>query len=104
MQIYCILNGMLQITNLRKSFALPEGGTLPILDVPEFSVAAGEQMVLVGKSGSGKTTLLHIIAGIAAADSGSILIDGEDLVTLPEWRRDQVRANKLGYVFQTFNL
>ena len=54
---------MLSLENVKKSFVEPGGGRLPILDVAGFQVAAGEQMVLVGRSGSGKTTLLHLIAG-----------------------------------------
>lgn len=95
---------MLSLQNVKKSFAEPGGGTLPILDVPQFHVAAGEQMVLVGRSGSGKTTLLHLIAGISRPNSGSIRIDGVDITRLPEAGRDRFRADKIGYVFQTFNL
>jgi ABC-type lipoprotein export system ATPase subunit len=95
---------MLALQNVKKSFVEPGGGILPILDVPSFHVAAGEQMVLVGRSGSGKTTLLHLIAGISRPDSGSIRIDGIDIARLPEAGRDRFRADKLGYVFQTFNL
>ena len=95
---------MLKIQNLKKSFRLPEGGVLPILDVPLFTIAAGEQVVLIGESGGGKTTLLHAIAGIITIDSGSISIDGIETTKLSEQGRDRVRAAKLGYVFQTFNL
>jgi putative ABC transport system ATP-binding protein len=95
---------MLQLRNVKKSYAEPDGGRLPILDIPAFEVRNGEQMVLVGKSGCGKTTLLHTIAGITRADSGQILIDGIDISRLSEAGVDKVRAAKLGYVFQTFNL
>ncbi len=95
---------MLQIQNLKKTFSQPNGQSLPILDIPSFALAAGEQTVLLGKSGGGKTTLLHIIAGITRGDSGSVTIDGIDMSTLSEAGRDRVRAAKIGYVFQTFNL
>jgi putative ABC transport system ATP-binding protein len=95
---------MLTLENVRKSFAEPGGGRLAILDVPRFHVATGEQMVLVGRSGSGKTTLLHLIAGISRPEEGTIRIDNVDIVRLPEAGRDRFRADKLGYVFQTFNL
>lgn len=95
---------MLELRDIKKSYLEPDGNTLPILDIPQFQVAAGEQMVLVGKSGSGKTTLLHVIAGITRADSGQIVIDGINLATLSEAGVDKVRAAKIGYVFQTFNL
>jgi ABC-type lipoprotein export system ATPase subunit len=95
---------MLTLENVKKSFMEPGGGVLPILNVRKFQVAAGEQMVLVGRSGSGKTTLLHLIAGISRPDEGTIRIDGTDIVRLPEAGRDRFRADKIGYVFQTFNL
>ncbi len=95
---------MLHLTNVCKTYVEPGGGSLPILDIPEFKLDAGEQMVLVGRSGSGKTTLLHIIAGITRADSGKVVINGIDIVPLHEAGRDRFRAHHLGYVFQTFNL
>ena len=95
---------MLKITELKKSFQLPDGANLPVLDVPSFQIAPGEQVVLIGDSGGGKSTLLHCIAGIMAPDSGSIRIDGIEINKLSEAGRDRVRAAKFGYVFQTFNL
>ncbi len=95
---------ILSLRDVRKSFVEPGGNRLPILNIASFDVAAGEQMVLIGRSGSGKTTLLHVIAGISRPDSGVVQIDGTDIVALPEANRDRFRAAKLGYVFQTFNL
>ena len=95
---------MLSIENLKKSYAEPNGERLPILDVPEYALAEGEQAVLVGRSGCGKTTLLHSITGIGSVDSGKITIDGLDITRLHESGRDRFRAEKMGYVFQTFNL
>ena len=62
---------MLHLKDIRKSYVEPDGTVLNILDIPDFRVAAGEQVVLMGQSGSGKTTLLHIIAGIGRPDSGA---------------------------------
>lgn len=95
---------MLQLTNLTKSFRTPDGGELKVLDVEKFSMAAGEQTILLGESGGGKTTLLHCIAGIMAPTSGSIMLDGVELTRLSEAGRDRMRAAKIGYVFQSFNL
>ncbi len=95
---------MLLLKDLEKSFVEPDGTQLPILNIAEFRVSAGEQMVIVGRSGCGKTTLLHIIAGITRADQGMVQIDGLDIVRLSEAGRDQFRAQNIGYVFQTFNL
>jgi ABC-type lipoprotein export system ATPase subunit len=95
---------MLYLKDVKKAYRDPDGTLLPVLDVAEFHVAPGEQMVLVGQSGSGKTTLLHIIAGISRPDSGSVRVDGIDLALLNEAECDRFRAERIGYVFQTFNL
>lgn len=95
---------MLQLTNVKKSFVEPDGGKLPILDIPDFRVAAGEQIALVGRSGCGKTTLLHIIAGITRPDSGVVQVNGLDITRLSEPATDRFRAGNIGYIFQTFNL
>ena len=95
---------MLAIQVLRKSYPNPNGGVSEIVNIPEFSLAAGEQLALRGESGSGKTTFLHLIAGILAPDTGKIQIDGVDMASLAEAGRDRLRAAKLGYIFQTFNL
>ena len=95
---------MLAVADLRKSFQSPEGGSAEIVHVPAFALAAGEQLALRGESGSGKTTFLHLIAGILAADAGRVTIDGAEMTALSEPQRDRLRAAKLGYIFQTFNL
>ena len=95
---------MLNVVDLTKSFTAPDGGRVEIVRVPQFQIAAGEQRALRGESGSGKTTFLHLIAGILAADGGRAEIDGVDMAALPEAKRDRLRAEKLGYIFQTFNL
>ncbi|MFT3868504.1 MAG: ABC transporter ATP-binding protein [Nibricoccus sp.] len=95
---------MLNIQGLTKAFVAPDGRRAAVVNVPSFSLGAGEQLALRGESGSGKTTFLHLIAGILATDTGSIEIDGTDMAALGESRRDRLRAGKLGYIFQTFNL
>ena len=94
----------LELRNVTKTYQEPGGGRLPILNIASFALGAGEQAVLVGSSGGGKTTLLNIIAGITAVDSGEVRVDGTDLVRLPEAARDRFRAERIGYVFQTFHL
>jgi putative ABC transport system ATP-binding protein len=95
---------MLRVIDLTKSFATPEGGRAEIVRVARFELATGEQRALRGESGSGKTTFLNLIAGILAADGGRVEVDGVDMAALPEAKRDRLRADKLGYIFQTFNL
>jgi len=95
---------VLKLENIKKSFIQPDGQATPILDIPRFEIASGEQVVLVGPSGCGKTTLLHTIAGITMPDSGQVFLDGVELTRFSEAARDRIRADKIGYVFQTFNL
>ena len=94
----------LLLENIRKSYREPDGGSLPILAIERFELARGEQVALVGASGGGKTTLLNVISGITTPDSGRVVID-ETLVTgMPEPVRDRFRAERIGFVYQTFNL
>jgi ABC-type lipoprotein export system ATPase subunit len=72
--------------------------------VPSLTLNEGEQLALEGSSGSGKTTLLNLIAGILKADEGRIVLCDSDLSVADEAARDRMRAENLGYVFQTFNL
>jgi putative ABC transport system ATP-binding protein len=92
------------IENVRKTYREPDGHLLEVLNVGRFELADAEQVVLVGSSGGGKTTLLNVISGISAPDSGRVLIDGTDITALAEPVRDRFRAQKIGFVFQTFNL
>ena len=94
----------LELRNVTKAYRDPSGGRVPVLNVTNFKVASGEQVVLIGSSGGGKTTLLNIIAGITTADSGEVVISGTNIAALSEVSRDRFRTERIGYVFQTFNL
>ncbi len=95
---------VIELVDVRKAFAMPGGETVAVLDVPTLVVAEGEQVALTGQSGSGKSTLLHVISGIMRPDTGRVLIDGIDTTGLSEAGCDRLRADKLGLVFQQFNL
>jgi len=97
---------VLAIADLAKGFASPEvgGARVEIVRIPRFALSAGEHRALRGESGSWKTTFLHLIAGILPADEGRIELDGVVVTELSESRRDRLRAEKIGYIFQTFNL
>ena len=94
----------LVLEQIEKSYLQPDGVRLPVLQIPEFRLQSGEQVALVGQSGGGKTTLLNVISGITTPDKGRVIVDGVDIARLPETKRDRFRAQKIGFVFQTFNL
>lgn len=83
-------------------FHWPDAG--PLLEVPQFSLAAGERVFVYGPSGSGKSTLLSLIAGIHLPVSGHIRLLGQDLGALSASARDRLRGQAVGFVFQQFNL
>lgn len=74
------------------------------LEVPEFAVRAGETVFLHGPSGSGKSTLLSLIAGIATPQVGEVRLMGQSLTGARAARRDRMRAEQTGVIFQIFNL
>jgi putative ABC transport system ATP-binding protein len=94
----------MRITDLRKGYRARGSGERPVIDVPTFDLPTGAHVALRGGSGTGKTTFLNLIAGIVTADAGTILIDEQRMTGLSEPRRDRLRAQRIGYVFQVFNL
>ena len=79
-------------------------GTLDILRDIDFQLAHKETVAIVGASGSGKSTLLSIIAGLDTPTRGTVRLDGQDLFALDEDDRAALRAQKIGFVFQSFQL
>ena len=79
-------------------------GTLTILHDIDFALRRQESAAIVGASGSGKSTLLSIMAGLDTPSHGTVMLDGQDLFALDEDARAAVRAQKLGFVFQSFQL
>jgi len=77
---------------------------LVILHEVDFAIQSGETVAIVGPSGSGKSTLLGLIAGLDTPSRGQVLLDGENLFAFSEDERAQLRAEKLGFVFQSFQL
>jgi putative ABC transport system ATP-binding protein len=94
---------MLSVRNLTKSYRSAEE-QVAVLRGVDLDVAAGQSVALTGESGSGKSTLLHLIAGLDQADGGEVWL-GETLVSnLPDAGRAALRRDRLGLVFQQFNL
>ena len=94
---------MLSIRNLTKSYR-SAGEQVAVLRGVHLAVAAGESVALTGESGSGKSTLLHLIAGLDQADSGEVWLDNTLMSALPDAGRAALRRDRLGLVFQQFNL
>ena len=94
---------VLQADNISKQVISPEGG-LTILSGVSLSVNAGESVAIVGASGAGKSTLLALLAGLDLPTEGTIHLNGANLTELSEDGRAQVRAESVGFVFQSFHL
>lgn len=94
---------LLRAAGLYKSYATPQG-ELPVLKGADLTLSAGESVALLGESGSGKSTLLHLIGGLDEADRGDILLDGMRVTDLSDAGRADLRREKIGIVFQQFNL
>jgi putative ABC transport system ATP-binding protein len=94
---------MLTVRNLAKSYRTSEE-RLAVLRGVDLVLAAGECVALTGESGSGKSTLLHLIAGLDQADDGEIWLDGVLVSNLSDSARATMRRDRLGLVFQQFNL
>ncbi|WP_146909655.1 ABC transporter ATP-binding protein [Arenimonas daejeonensis] len=93
----------LRAEGLGKRVPLPSG-ELTILDGVGFTIAKGEAVAIVGASGSGKSTLLSLLAGLDVPSDGSVKLDGAALSSLDEDGRARVRGEKVGFVFQSFQL
>jgi len=94
---------MINVTNLLKRVSVADG-ELEILRGINLEIKPGETLAIVGASGSGKSTLLGLLAGLDTASAGDVVIDGVSLASLDEDARAQLRAQKIGFVFQSFQL
>jgi putative ABC transport system ATP-binding protein len=93
---------MIQMTNVSKTYG--DQGTVKALLNLSMTVEQGERVAVMGPSGSGKSTLLNLICGLDEPSSGSIKLEGVELASLDDDRRTRLRREKLGMIFQTFNL
>ena len=99
---------LIEGTNLRKTYRLSRRTSVEALRGVDISIAAGEMVAIMGPSGSGKSTLMHILGLLHAPDGDeptpSLRIDGADAATLSDRERTRIRAEWMGFVFQSFNL
>ncbi|HUO20345.1 MAG TPA: ABC transporter ATP-binding protein [Steroidobacteraceae bacterium] len=97
------LASVLKAENLSKEVSSPEGA-LTIVDSVSLEIARGESVAVAGPSGAGKSTLLALLAGLDTPTAGRVLLEGTDLTRLDEDGRARLRAERVGFVFQSFHL
>jgi len=81
-----------------------EAGSVEALRAVDLDVTRGEFLAIMGPSGSGKTTMLNCLSGLDDIDGGSVVVDGQDLHEMSDAKRSRHRAEKMGFIFQSFNL
>ena len=96
-------NEVVGIDSICKVFGDNSGETVAVRDIT-LTAKRGELLVILGPSGSGKTTLLTLIAGLVEASSGRVALFGKDIATYSRGELQRVRANRIGFIFQTFLL
>jgi putative ABC transport system ATP-binding protein len=102
-QAQMVRDSVLKAENLSKQVSSPEGSLTIVHDV-SFDIAVGESVAVVGASGAGKSTLLALLAGLDLPTTGRVLLAGTDLTQLDEDGRARLRAQRVGFVFQSFHL
>lgn len=97
------MSTIVEIKDLVKYYGKDEN-LVRAVDHTSLTIERGKFTAIIGKSGSGKSTLLHLMGGLDRPDSGSVLIDGEDIFQLKEEKLAIFRRRKIGFIFQDFNL
>jgi putative ABC transport system ATP-binding protein len=97
------MSAFIEAIELRKTYHVGRV-EVPALCGISFRVERGEFVSVVGPSGSGKSTLFYLLGGLTRADSGRVMIDGDDFAQLSDTERTTMRRRKIGFVFQKFNL
>jgi len=95
---------VLETRSLKKAYGAEGEVCVHALCGVNLQVRKGELLAIMGPSGSGKSTLLHILGGVETPSSGQVLLEGVDLATLNDDQRTIVRRERMGFIFQSFNL
>ena len=104
-----ITNALIEARDLRKTYQLGKRAAVPALRGVDISIAQGEMVAIMGPSGSGKSTLMHILGLLHAPETNDgprpeLWFEGRDMTRLSESERTRIRAERMGFVFQSFNL
>lgn len=97
------MSELLRAEGLFKSYSLPNS-RVEVLKGAGLSIAKGETVAVVGVSGAGKSTLLHIMGALDRPDAGAVFIDGSEVYGMKPWVRSRIRAERIGFVFQSYHL
>ncbi|MGH2758302.1 MAG: ABC transporter ATP-binding protein, partial [Actinomycetota bacterium] len=97
-------SGVLRLEDVRRTYHLSRAVDVPALRGVSLTFVPGELVTIVGPSGSGKTTLLNVAGLLDHQDAGDVIVDGEATAGLSDRERTRVRREKIGFVFQSFNL
>ena len=89
----------IEVSGVNRIFPIPGGEFQALTDI-SVQIPTGSLAVLKGRSGSGKTTLMNIIGALDYPTSGKVLIDGEDIVSMNDQKREDLRRTHVGFVFQ----
>ena len=92
---------MIEVKNVTKTYGKKQNAFLALDDV-SFTIPDGASVAIIGKSGSGKSTLMHAMSGLDRPEKGQVIIDGEDILKLKTKQVDKFRAQKIGFIFQSF--
>lgn len=95
---------VVRASNVTKSYRMSKTNTVKALDGVNVEVKRGDFSAIIGPSGCGKSTLMHILGLLDRPDGGTLEIDGEDMTKLPDKSAYKIRAQKIGFIFQGFNL
>ncbi len=92
---------MIEVKNVTKTYGKKQNA-FTALDNVSFTIPTGASVAIIGKSGSGKSTLMHAMSGLDRPGQGEVIIDGEDILRLKTKQVDKFRAQKIGFIFQSF--
>ena len=92
---------MIEVKNISKTYGKKDNVFKALTDI-SFSIPDGASVAILGKSGSGKSTLMHAMSGLDRPETGEIIIDGKNILTLKQKEVDKFRSSKMSFIFQSF--